>query len=196
MSLRLSWSLPPRWSSCAEAITVTIGDTITGDTTLEATTATRIGTGATIIPGTAGNGAGCSVTRGGIVSGSSAVCPSTRGGKRGHSHCWWCAHRIQLDTSQSGEGGTSLGDTLLLFKAPKAGILSCEVHVCTPLNIRLTIGVSMCGRFTVATNTAALEERFHARLATELAVPTYNAAPSQAQLAILNDHLDTIVRAA
>jgi putative SOS response-associated peptidase YedK len=54
----------------------------------------------------------------------------------------------------------------------------------------------MCGRFTLATNPAALEERFHARLATELAVPTYNAAPSQAQLTILNDHPDTIVRAA
>ena len=54
----------------------------------------------------------------------------------------------------------------------------------------------MCGRFTMATHTAALEERFHARLATEIAEPTYNAAPSQAQLTILNDHPDTIVRAA
>jgi putative SOS response-associated peptidase YedK len=54
----------------------------------------------------------------------------------------------------------------------------------------------MCGRFTMATNRAALEERFHAHLSTELAVPTYNAAPSQAQLTILNDHPDTIVRAA
>jgi putative SOS response-associated peptidase YedK len=41
-----------------------------------------------------------------------------------------------------------------------------------------------------------LEERFHARLATEIAEPTYNAAPSQAQLTILNDHPDAIVRAA
>jgi putative SOS response-associated peptidase YedK len=48
----------------------------------------------------------------------------------------------------------------------------------------------------MATNRAALEERFHAHLSTELAVPTYNAAPSQAQLTILNDHPDTIVRAA
>jgi len=54
----------------------------------------------------------------------------------------------------------------------------------------------MCGRFTMATNPAALEGRFHARLSTELAVPTYNAAPSQAQLTILNDHPNTIVRAA
>jgi putative SOS response-associated peptidase YedK len=54
----------------------------------------------------------------------------------------------------------------------------------------------MCGRFTMATHPAALEERFHARLATELAVPTYNAAPSQAQLTILNDHPAAIVRAA
>jgi putative SOS response-associated peptidase YedK len=54
----------------------------------------------------------------------------------------------------------------------------------------------MCGRFTMTTNTEALEERFHARLATEITMPTYNAAPSQAQLTILNDHPDVIVRAA
>ena len=54
----------------------------------------------------------------------------------------------------------------------------------------------MCGRFTMATNTAALEERFHAHLSTEIAEPTYNAAPSQAQLTILNDHPQAIVRAA
>jgi putative SOS response-associated peptidase YedK len=54
----------------------------------------------------------------------------------------------------------------------------------------------MCGRFTMVTNVAALEERFHARLATEIAEPTYNAAPSQAQLTILNDHPQAIVRAA
>jgi putative SOS response-associated peptidase YedK len=54
----------------------------------------------------------------------------------------------------------------------------------------------MCGRFTMATNTEALEERFRAHLSTELAVPTYNAAPSQAQLTILNDHPQAIVRAA
>ena len=54
----------------------------------------------------------------------------------------------------------------------------------------------MCGRFTMATNRAALEERLHAHLSTELAVPTSNAAPSQAQLTILNEHPDTIVRAA
>jgi putative SOS response-associated peptidase YedK len=54
----------------------------------------------------------------------------------------------------------------------------------------------MCGRFTMATNAAALEERFHAHLSTEIAEPTYNAAPSQAQLMILNDHPQAIVRAA
>jgi putative SOS response-associated peptidase YedK len=54
----------------------------------------------------------------------------------------------------------------------------------------------MCGRFTMATNPEVLEERFHAHLSTELAVPTYNAAPSQAQLTILNDHPHAIVRAA
>jgi len=48
----------------------------------------------------------------------------------------------------------------------------------------------------MATNPEALEERFHARLSTEIAVPTYNAAPSQAQLTILNDHPQAIVRAA
>ena len=53
----------------------------------------------------------------------------------------------------------------------------------------------MCGRFTMATNAAALEERFHAQVAPELAGPTYNAAPSQAQLTILNDHPEAIVRA-
>src|SRR5215217_1232134 len=54
----------------------------------------------------------------------------------------------------------------------------------------------MCGRFSMASNPEVLEERFRAHLSTELAVPTYNAAPSQAQLTILNDHPDTIVRAA
>jgi len=53
----------------------------------------------------------------------------------------------------------------------------------------------MCGRFTMATNAVALEERFHAQVAPELAGPTYNAAPSQAQLTILNDHPQAIVRA-
>ena len=53
----------------------------------------------------------------------------------------------------------------------------------------------MCGRFTMATNAEALEERFHAHVSTEVAAPTYNAAPSQAQLTILNDHPEAIVRA-
>ena len=53
----------------------------------------------------------------------------------------------------------------------------------------------MCGRFTMATQTEALEERFHAQLSTERAAPTYNAATSQAQLTILNDHPQAIVRA-
>jgi putative SOS response-associated peptidase YedK len=48
----------------------------------------------------------------------------------------------------------------------------------------------------MVTNAAALEERFHARLATEIAEPMYNAAPSQSQLTILNDHPQAIVRAA
>jgi putative SOS response-associated peptidase YedK len=53
----------------------------------------------------------------------------------------------------------------------------------------------MCGRFTRATTAAALEERFHARLSTEIATPTYNAAPSQTQLTILNAHPQAMVRA-
>jgi putative SOS response-associated peptidase YedK len=47
----------------------------------------------------------------------------------------------------------------------------------------------------MATNAEALEERFRAHLSTEVATPTYNAAPSQAQLTILNDHPDAIIRA-
>ena len=54
----------------------------------------------------------------------------------------------------------------------------------------------MCGRFTMATNAEALAERFRAHLSIEVAAPTYNAAPSQAQLTILNDRPDAIVRAA
>jgi putative SOS response-associated peptidase YedK len=54
----------------------------------------------------------------------------------------------------------------------------------------------MCGRYTMITEAEALEERFHARLSPDVAGPTYNAAPSQAQLAILNDHPHAIVRAA
>ena len=54
----------------------------------------------------------------------------------------------------------------------------------------------MCGRFTMATNAEALEARFRAHRSTEVAAPTYNAAPSQAQLTILNDHPDAIVHAA
>jgi putative SOS response-associated peptidase YedK len=46
------------------------------------------------------------------------------------------------------------------------------------------------------TKAEALEERFHAQLSPDIAGPTYNAAPSQAQLAILHDHPQTIVRAA
>jgi putative SOS response-associated peptidase YedK len=47
----------------------------------------------------------------------------------------------------------------------------------------------------MATQTEALEERFRAQVSPEVAAPTYNAAPSQAQLTILNDHPQAIVRA-
>lgn len=45
---------------------------------------------------------------------------------------------------------------------------------------------TMCGRFTLYTKAEALAERFHAELSPALFTPTYNAAPSQAQLTILN----------
>src|SRR5437764_2153907 len=70
----------------------------------------------------------------------------------------------------------------------------CSVHLYT-VDIPVTPGVSMCGRFTIAATVEALEERFRAQLATEGAVPTYNAAPSQAHVTILNDHPQAIVRA-
>jgi putative SOS response-associated peptidase YedK len=53
----------------------------------------------------------------------------------------------------------------------------------------------MCGRYILFTNAEAMEERFHARLAAEEAAPTYNAAPSQAQLTILSNNPQAIVRA-
>jgi putative SOS response-associated peptidase YedK len=43
----------------------------------------------------------------------------------------------------------------------------------------------MCGRYTMSTNADALAERFRAQLPTAT-LPTYNAAPSQGQLTILN----------
>jgi putative SOS response-associated peptidase YedK len=61
--------------------------------------------------------------------------------------------------------------------------------------MNLTMGEIMCGRYTMFTTAEALQERFHAQLSADVAGPTYNAAPSQAQLAILNDHPQTIVRA-
>jgi putative SOS response-associated peptidase YedK len=54
----------------------------------------------------------------------------------------------------------------------------------------------MCGRFTLCTNAEALAERFGALLPVEAVAPTYNAAPSQAQLVIRNDTPQTISRAA
>lgn len=46
------------------------------------------------------------------------------------------------------------------------------------------------------TKAEALEERFRAELPPQAAGPTYNAAPSQAQLVILNDNPGAIIRAA
>jgi putative SOS response-associated peptidase YedK len=53
----------------------------------------------------------------------------------------------------------------------------------------------MCGRYTMFTEAEALEERFHAALPAETVAATYNAAPSQEQLTILNDNPQAIVRA-
>src|SRR5215468_584540 len=78
----------------------------------------------------------------------------------------------------------------------KLGILPGIVHVCTLYDIHLMLGVAMCGRFTMATNAEALEERFRAHVSTEVAAPTYNAAPSQAQLTVLFRSPQAIVRAA
>jgi putative SOS response-associated peptidase YedK len=48
----------------------------------------------------------------------------------------------------------------------------------------------------MSTKAETLEERFQARLSAMVAGPTYNAAPSQAQLTILSDNPQTIVRTA
>lgn len=84
---------------------------------------------------------------------------------------------------------------LALSGTAKPGILLHIVHVCTLYDIHLILGVLMCGRFTMATKAEALEARFRAHVSPEVAGPTYNAAPSQAQLTILNDHPQAIVRA-
>jgi putative SOS response-associated peptidase YedK len=44
----------------------------------------------------------------------------------------------------------------------------------------------MCGRYTIGTNAAALEARFHAYVPPSLLAPSYNAAPSQGLPTILN----------
>jgi putative SOS response-associated peptidase YedK len=44
----------------------------------------------------------------------------------------------------------------------------------------------MCGRYTIATDAAALEARFHAYVPPSLLAPSYNAAPAQGLLTILN----------
>jgi putative SOS response-associated peptidase YedK len=54
----------------------------------------------------------------------------------------------------------------------------------------------MCGRYTLSTQAEALEARFQAKMSPETFAATYNAAPSQAQLAILSDNPQTITRAA
>ena len=44
----------------------------------------------------------------------------------------------------------------------------------------------MCGRYTIVTDAAALEARFHAYVPPSLLVPSYNAAPAQGLPTILN----------
>jgi putative SOS response-associated peptidase YedK len=53
----------------------------------------------------------------------------------------------------------------------------------------------MCGRYTLFTKAEALEERFHALFPPEVYEATYNAAPSQEQLTILNENPHEIARA-
>jgi putative SOS response-associated peptidase YedK len=53
----------------------------------------------------------------------------------------------------------------------------------------------MCGRYTIFTKAEALAARFHAVLPVKTFPATYNAAPSQEQLTILNDNPDAITRA-
>lgn len=50
----------------------------------------------------------------------------------------------------------------------------------------------MCGRFTMFTQAEALAERFHVALPNVPIKATYNAAPSQAQLTIVNTEPDII----
>jgi putative SOS response-associated peptidase YedK len=50
----------------------------------------------------------------------------------------------------------------------------------------------MCGRYTIFTDAAALEARFHAYVPASLLAPSYNAAPSQGLPAILNVNLYVI----
>ena len=44
----------------------------------------------------------------------------------------------------------------------------------------------MCGRYTIGTDAAALEARFHAQVPASMLSPSYNAAPSQGLPTILN----------
>jgi putative SOS response-associated peptidase YedK len=53
----------------------------------------------------------------------------------------------------------------------------------------------MCGRYTLSTQAEALEERFHAVLPAHVYEATYNAAPSQEHLTLLNDNPHEIAAA-
>jgi len=53
----------------------------------------------------------------------------------------------------------------------------------------------MCGRYTLSTKADVLETRFHAALPAEPVAATYNAAPSQALLTILNENPHEMTRA-
>ena len=46
--------------------------------------------------------------------------------------------------------------------------------------------MDMCGRYTIFTDAAALEARFHAYVPPSLLAPSYNAAPSQGLPTILS----------
>jgi putative SOS response-associated peptidase YedK len=52
----------------------------------------------------------------------------------------------------------------------------------------------MCGRYTIGTDAAAMEARFHVQVAAGRVSPSYNAAPSQGLPTILNANPHAITR--
>ena len=59
------------------------------------------------------------------------------------------------------------------------------VNKCS-ISSKILTGGNMCGRYTIFTDAAALEARFHAYVPPSLLAPSYNAAPSQGLPTILS----------